>query len=53
MGLGSILMAALVIEFAAEFVDGIVVSDGAAVVVVLVLTAGEHSADHDLRPGRA
>ncbi|MGK2877010.1 MAG: phage holin family protein [Solirubrobacterales bacterium] len=38
MGLGSILMAALVIEFAAEFTDGIVVSNGAAVVVVLVLT---------------
>jgi len=38
MGLGSILMAAIVIEGAAEFADGITVSDGAAIVVVIVLT---------------
>lgn len=38
MGIGSILMAALVIEIAAGAADNIAVSNGAAIVVVLVLT---------------
>jgi uncharacterized membrane protein YvlD (DUF360 family) len=38
MGLGSLFLAALVVEVAAEFADGVHVSDGAAVLVVIVLT---------------
>ncbi|MBJ7459302.1 MAG: phage holin family protein [Thermoleophilaceae bacterium] len=38
MGLGSILMAALVIELAAELTDNITVTDSAAIIVVIALT---------------
>jgi uncharacterized membrane protein YvlD (DUF360 family) len=38
MGLGSIFMSAIVIELAASTADNIVVGDGAAIIVVLVLT---------------